>query len=68
MKAIITNPFFILVICIIAGSFFIFNNDVVSDGSTPIYFHGSWALIVGALIYSIGIGYLTYSVYKSSKK
>lgn len=68
IKSIITNPFAVLVFCLILGSFFVFNNDIVSDGSTPIFFHGHWAILVGTSIYAVGVGYLTYSIYKTTKK
>lgn len=66
--AIITHPFCIMIVSLILGSLFIFNNEkYAASGNVPTLFYGNWSLVLGFAFFVFGFGYVGYAIYKTIK-
>lgn len=65
---LLKHPFSVLILSLIFGSLFIFNNEKYADSSIPVLWHGSWSIYLGVLIYLVGLCYLGYAIYSTVKK
>lgn len=65
---LLLHPFPMFVICLIVGSFGIFNNVKFANDTIPTFFYSDWSIWAGVLVYLFGLGYVGVAIYKTIKK